>query len=210
MTPEELAAAPEWQEMPPAMAKRLVAPSARLRYKQALKQDAKEEEEYKEACGLLFLRVLAILPQSAVNIIKAFQDLASMDSTKDILALRNAVLAPATNDDTRLYTPFQSYRSVKDVANLHHQRKNETVHTYSDRCKQTFYAHQEAGHGWPLESHYQKEVKHLWLHPDHDCFKWEMGDSGYMEPQGDEPQALFDYCADAFQAMVFINGLFNA
>ena len=37
MTPEELAAAPEWQEMPPAMAKRLVAPSARLRYKQALK-----------------------------------------------------------------------------------------------------------------------------------------------------------------------------
>ena len=41
--------APEYQEMPPAMAKRLVPPSALLRYEQALKQEAKEEEEYQEA-----------------------------------------------------------------------------------------------------------------------------------------------------------------
>ena len=47
MTEDELAAAPEYQEMPPAMAKRLVPPSALLRYEQALKQEAKEEEDYK-------------------------------------------------------------------------------------------------------------------------------------------------------------------
>ena len=62
MTPKELAVAPEWQEMPSEMAKRMVSPSALLRYEQALKQEAKEEEEYKEACRVLFLRVLAILP----------------------------------------------------------------------------------------------------------------------------------------------------
>ena len=37
-----------------------------------------------------------------------------------------------------------------------------------------------------------------------------MGDNGYKEPQGDEPQALYDYCVDAFQAMVFINCLSGA
>ena len=73
MTPEELVMAPDWQEMPPEMAKQMVSPSALLRYEQALKQDAKEEEEYKEACHVLLLRVLAILPQSAVDIIKARQ-----------------------------------------------------------------------------------------------------------------------------------------
>ena len=132
-----------------------------------------------------------------------------MDAAKDILALRNAVLAVVTNADTRLYTPFQALRSTKDVANLR-QRKGERVHAFHDRCEQTFYAHQEAGHGWPVESHYQEEVKHIWLHPDHDCSRWVLGDNGYKEPQGDEAQALYDYCADAFQAMVFINGLSDA
>ena len=37
-----------------------------------------------------------------------------------------------------------------------------------------------------------------------------MGDNGYKEPQGDEAQALYDYCADAFQVMSFINGLSDA
>ena len=68
-----------------------------------------------------------------------------MDASKDILALRNAVLAAVTNADTRLYTTFQALRSTKDVANLW-QRKGETVHAFHDRCEQTFYAHQEAGH----------------------------------------------------------------
>ena len=35
--------------MPPAMAKRMVSPSDLLRCEQALKQNAKEEEEYNEA-----------------------------------------------------------------------------------------------------------------------------------------------------------------
>ena len=48
--------------------------------------------------------------------------------------------------------------------------------------EQTFYAHQEAGHGWPVESHCQEEVKGLWLHPDHDYSQWVMGDNGYKEP----------------------------
>ena len=37
-----------------------------------------------------------------------------------------------------------------------------------------------------------------------------MGENGYKEPQGDEAQALYDYCANAFQAMVFISGLSDA
>ena len=36
------------------MAKRMVSPSTLLHYEQALKQEAKEEEEYKEACRVLF------------------------------------------------------------------------------------------------------------------------------------------------------------
>ena len=174
MTEEELAAAPEYQEMPPAMAKRLVPPSALLRYEQALKQEAKEEEDYQEACRVLFLRVLAVLPQSAVDIIKARQDWASMDAAKDVIALRNAVIAAVTNADTRLYTPLQACRSMKDVLCLR-QRKGETVHAYYDRCEQTFYAHQEAGHGWPVESHYQEVVKRLRTHPGHDRAAWTAG-----------------------------------
>ena len=60
-----------------------------------------------------------------------------MDAAKDILALRNTVLAAVTNADTWLYTPFQALRSTKDAANLR-QRKGETVHNFHDRCKQTF------------------------------------------------------------------------
>ena len=123
--------------MPPEMAKRLMLPSDRLRYEQALKHEAKEEEEYKEACRVLFIRVLAILPQAAVDVIKARQGWAAMDSAKDILALRNAVLAAVTNVDTRLYTPFQALRSTRDVASLR-QRKGKTVHVFHDRCEQTF------------------------------------------------------------------------
>ena len=167
MTLEELDAAPEWQEMPQTMAKRMESPFALLRYEQALKQETKEEEEYKEACRVLFLRVLAILPHSAVDIIKARQDWAAMDTDKDILTLRNAVLAAVTNADTRLYTPFQLLQSTKDAVNLR-QRKSELVHAFHDRCKMTFYAHQEAGHGRPIKSHYQKEVKRLWMYLDHD------------------------------------------
>ena len=189
MTPEEWAVAPEWQEMPPEMVKQVVSPSALLRYEQALKQEAKEEEEYKEACRVLFLRVLAILPQSAVDIVKTRQGWVAMDAAKDILALRSAVLAAVTNADARLYTPFRALLSTKDVANLR-QRKGEAVHAFHNRSEQTFYAHQEAGNGWPVESHYQEEVKRLWLHPDHDCSLWVLGDNGYKEPQGDEAQAV--------------------
>ena len=53
-------------------------------------------------------------------------------------------------------------------------------------------------------------MKRLWLHPDHDCSRWILGDHGYNEPQGDEAQALYDHCTDAFQAMVFIRGLSDA
>ena len=74
------------------MAKRLVTSSALLRYEQALIQEANEEEEYKEVCRVLFLWVLSILPQSAVDIIKAREDWATMDAVKDILALHIAVL----------------------------------------------------------------------------------------------------------------------
>ena len=61
--------------------------------------------------------MLAILSQAAVNIIKARQGWTAMDTAKDILALRNAVLAAVTNADTRLYTPFQTLRSTKDITN---------------------------------------------------------------------------------------------
>ena len=37
-----------------------------------------------------------------------------------------------------------------------------------------------------------------------------MGDNGYKEPQGEKAQALYDYCANVFQAMAFINGLSDA
>ena len=37
-----------------------------------------------------------------------------------------------------------------------------------------------------------------------------LGDHGYKEPQGDEAQALYDYCANAFQAMVLIKTLSDA
>ena len=37
-----------------------------------------------------------------------------------------------------------------------------------------------------------------------------LGDHSYKEPQGDEAQALYDHCTNAFQAIVFISGLSDA
>ena len=173
MTPEELEAAPVWQEMPPTIVKRMVSPFDLLCYKQVLKQEAKKEEEYKEGCRVLFLPELVILPQSAVKFIKARQDWVAIDTAKDIIALRNAVLAAVANPDIGLYTPFQLLRSTKDVVDLR-QRKGKTVHAFHDCCAQTFYAHQDAGHGWPIETHYQEEVKRLLMNPEHDCSQWAM------------------------------------
>ena len=54
-----------------------------------------------------------------------------MDAAKDILALRNAVLAAVTNADTWLYTPFQALRCGWPVES-HYKEEDKRLRLHSD------------------------------------------------------------------------------
>ena len=105
MTAAELRAAPSYKEMSTKMAKTHVSVSDAQRYKILPETQQKERDNYKHDCRKIHDRVMVLLPQTAVDKLEARSDWRDISHAADILRLRSAVLAAATNSDVRLYTP---------------------------------------------------------------------------------------------------------
>ena len=71
MTADERAAAPPFKEMSPDMAKTHVLTSAVFAYQQECKREAAELEDYRDASRTIFTRLLALLPEAAVDTMNA-------------------------------------------------------------------------------------------------------------------------------------------
>ena len=204
MTPAETAVAPLFKEMSPDMAKNHVLPSKVIKYAAACKAESDEVRDYDNASRTIFTRLLALLPETAVDSMKAREDWLTIDMEKNLSALRNAAMAGVSNADTRLYTALQACRSTRATFTAR-QRGGETTHEYYERCMTNFHAHNEAGHGWPVDAHYKEVVGKLAKLPDHDRSLWVD-----EEPGVTEANALYEACVEALKAMVFIEGLSDA
>jgi hypothetical protein len=99
--------------MSPDMAKIHVLPSKVLTYANACKTEGEELKDYNDASRTIFTRLLALLPETAVDSMKARADWLTIDGDKDLSALRNTSMAGVSNADTRLYTALQACRSTR-------------------------------------------------------------------------------------------------
>ena len=104
MTAEERATAPPFKEMSPNMAKTHVLPPAVFAYQQECKHEAKELKDYRDTCRTIFTRLLALLPEAAVDTMKARAGWATIYANRDIPGLRNAATQAISNTNSRLYT----------------------------------------------------------------------------------------------------------
>ena len=205
MTTAERLTAPPFKEMTPAMAKTHVMPSQMHRFEQASKREARDRGDYEDACRKIFGQVLALLPPSAVDSMKARADWAATDTNKDLVGLRSAAFAAVSNSDARLYLPLQAVRSARSAFGIR-MRRNETIHGFHDRCDTAFHAHNEAGHGWPVDAHYHEVVAKLATDPTVDRSGW----AGPDEPDEATAARVYDACISAFQSVVFLEGLTEA
>jgi hypothetical protein len=82
MTPAETAVAPLFKEMSPDMAKNHVLPSKVLKYAGACKTESDELKDYNDASRTIFTRLLALLPETAVDSMKAREDWLTIDGKK--------------------------------------------------------------------------------------------------------------------------------
>ena len=170
-------------------------------YNQECRREAKELDDYQDACCTIFTQLLALLPEAAVDTIKACAEWANIYATKDVPGLRNAPMQAVLNTNNRLYTALQAARSTRATFTLK-QRKSESAHNFYERCMAAFQAHSKAGHGWPIETHYKKAIATLAHPPDHDRSNWTNG-----EPPAEEGKTLDDDCVEALKAIIFLNGL---
>merc|ERR1712153_200979 len=114
MTAEERAVAPPFKEMSPEMAKTHILPSVVFTYQQECKHEAAElkDKDYRDASRTIFTRLLALLPEAAVDTMKARAGWATIYANGDIPGLRNAATRAVSNPDSRLYTALQAARST--------------------------------------------------------------------------------------------------
>ena len=150
MTDEEMAAAPQYKEIDGYEARSRVPVSEIHRYELALKRQEKVQQDYADNCRAIMTQMLALLPATAVDQIKARKDWSSIRDTADLVALRAAAAAAVSNTDTRLYAPVQAVRSAQSTFTMR-RRRGESVRDYFQRCVQAFEAHDQAGHGWPTD-----------------------------------------------------------
>jgi hypothetical protein len=68
-----------------------------------------------------------------------------------------------------------------------------------------FLTHGEAGHGWPVDAHYKEAIAVLARSPNHDQSSWADGDPGT-----DKAETLYEECAKALKAVIFLEGLADA
>ena len=97
------------------MAKTHVLPSKIFSYNQECKQEAKEVEDYQDACRTIFARLMVLLLDAVVDTIKVRAEWLTIYKTKEFPALRNAAMQVVSNTTptaacTRPYRPYDPRR----------------------------------------------------------------------------------------------------
>ena len=115
------------------MEKKHVLPSEVFLFSQECKREAKETEDYQDACRTIFTRLMALLLEAAADTIKARTEWLIIYENKAVPALRNTVMQAVSNTDSRLCTSLQAVRTSKTTFSFKQQRE-ESVYNFYARC----------------------------------------------------------------------------